>query len=89
MVVTEPYAGGAVTITTNMENLLLNFTVQKRNFIKYKMARWILIRILTVTYKLFIDVLPNVLMLKVRRPSIYKVLVVQSKLLLSAGKSFI
>lgn len=86
MIVTEPYARGAVTITTNMENLLLNFTVQKRNFIKYKMARWILIRILTVTYKLYIDVLPNVLMLKVRRPSIYKVLVVQSKLLLSAGK---
>ena len=86
MIVTEPYARGAVTITTNMENLLLNFTVQKRNFIKYKMSRWILIRILTLTYKLYIDVLPNVLMLKVRRPSIYKVLVVQSKLLLSAGK---
>ena len=72
-----------------MENLLLNFTVQKRNFINYKMSRWILIRILTLTYKLYIDVLPNVLMLKVWRPSIYKVLVVQSKLLLSAGKSFI
>ena len=86
MVVTEPYAGGAVTITTNMENLLLNFTVQKRNFINYKMSCWILIRILTLTYKLYIDVLANVLMLKVRRPSIYKVLVVQSKLLLSAGK---
>ena len=69
-----------------MENLLLNFTVQKRNFIKYKMSCWILIRILRLTYKLYIDVLPNVLMLKVRRPSIYKVLVVQSKLLLSAGK---
>ena len=69
-----------------LENLLLNFTVQKRNFIKYKMPHWILIRILTLTYKLYIDVLPNVLMLKVRRPSIYKVLVVQSKLLLSAGK---
>ena len=69
-----------------MENLLLNFTVQKGNFIKYKMSRWILIRILTLTYNLYIDVLPNVIMLKVRRPSIYKVLVVQSKLLLSAGK---
>ena len=50
------------------------------------MSRWILIRILTLTYKLYIDALPNVLMLKIRRPSIYKVLVVQSKLLLSAGK---
>ena len=56
---------------------MLNFTVQKRNFIKYKMSHWILIRILTLKYKLYIDVLPNVLMLKVQRPSIYKVLVVQ------------
>lgn len=62
-----------------MENLLLNFTVQKRNFIKYKMSHWILIRIFTLTYKLYTDMLPNVLMLKVRRPSIYKVLIVQKR----------
>lgn len=62
-----------------MENLLLNFTVQKRNFIKYKMSHWILIRIFTLTYKLYTDVLSNVLMLKVQRPSIYKVLIVQKR----------